>query len=888
MGETLCCVKFVLNANCYMTQKNMKKTVLLLATLLSSFAATSSLRAQVTAMIYQGNLNTGSAPANGSFDLTFTLYDSTNVPGNVIAGPLTNAATAVSNGLFTVMLDFGSGPFNGSPCWLEIGARTNGSGAFITLAPRQPIASTPYAVQALNAGNAASYTGGITDAQLSTNIARLNDGNAFTGPVNLASDLNVAGTMNGNGAGLTNVPLGALQQGGATSGQILSNNGVAWVPADSPNGGGGAQLNGTNTWTGTNTFTNTAIFDGGMLRLIENDSVATNAFAFDIFPGGLLAGMTDSNGIPTMTNLLMGTNGSIIWGTNAFNQSSLDPFGGLHIGGTNSVGAGNAVIESNLTVNGSITGDGSGLSNLNASCLAGTFSSAQLPSGVALLGANQTFTAPVNLASDLNVAGAMNGNGAGLTNVPLGALQQGGATSGQILSNNGAAWVPADSPNGGALLGANNVWGGVNTFTNTSIFELGDIFVGTNGGLDLSWDAPWGAQFLIYNGRTASNQVIPFAVYGPYRYGTNEGTPRSRVQITWDQGLWDNAYMVVDGDERVAGITDSQNGMFTIGQDVTRGMVLFHYYPYDKSFEIFTSPDGSGDPTNADYPNGMETFEIQPNGFTTIWKRGAADLGSMFQLIENDYIATNSFGFDVVSNGLLIGPVVGSGTNATHTNTSVFLGTNGNLTVNGAIFGDGSGLTNLNASSLTGAISSAQLPSGVAFLGTNQIFTGAIIFSNAANSFTGDGSGLANLNASSLTGLIAQAQFGTNVDFTSTIGDGTHNFANIVSHAHYTAVGGLVFVEIALTWSGGHNGANESSPVVISLPVAVTASYRATFTLAWVNGINFSRQLTAGASMNSAAIQIFDLNPGGAPNTLLVSNCAASGEIQLSGVFRAY
>ena len=79
--------------------------LLVVLVLLSTFnLQPSTIFAQGTAFMYQGRLSDGGSPANGNYDLRFTIYDSTNVPGTVIAGPLTNSATAVSNGLFTVNL----------------------------------------------------------------------------------------------------------------------------------------------------------------------------------------------------------------------------------------------------------------------------------------------------------------------------------------------------------------------------------------------------------------------------------------------------------------------------------------------------------------------------------------------------------------------------------------------------------------------------------------------------------------------------------------------------------------------------------------------------------------------------------------------------------------
>ncbi len=135
-------------------------------TLLVLIVTTTMAFAQGTAFTYQGRLNDGGNPANGIYDLRFTVYDSTNSPGNIIAGPVTNSATGVTNGLFTVTLDFGN-VFDGTARWLEIAVQTNSGNSFTTLAPRQPVTPAPYAIMANTASN---LLGNLPTAQLRGNV----------------------------------------------------------------------------------------------------------------------------------------------------------------------------------------------------------------------------------------------------------------------------------------------------------------------------------------------------------------------------------------------------------------------------------------------------------------------------------------------------------------------------------------------------------------------------------------------------------------------------------------------------------------------------------------------------------------------------------------------
>jgi hypothetical protein len=233
-----------------------------------AFGAVATIHAQGTAFMYQGRLNDGGSPATGNYDLQFAIYDAvTN--GNAISVPLTNSATAVSNGLFTATLDFGP-VFTGTNYWLQIGVRTNGStSAFTMLVPRQPILPVPYAIFANAASN---LLGTLATTQLSGTLPS----SAFAGYTNTVSLTNSAnffsgtfnGTFAGNGINLMNLNASQLTGGTVADARLSSN-----VPL----------LNANQTFSAANNFTNIgnsfsgSFFGNGLVGWITTNGTAVQA-----------------------------------------------------------------------------------------------------------------------------------------------------------------------------------------------------------------------------------------------------------------------------------------------------------------------------------------------------------------------------------------------------------------------------------------------------------------------------------------------------------------------------------------------------------------------------------------------------------------------------------
>lgn len=158
-----------------------------LAAILLLVTLAPGLFAQGSMFTYQGRLDALGVPANGLFDFFVSLHDAP-VDGATIGSALTVSDVRITNGLFSVALNFGVNTFDGQARWLNLSVRTNGTVNFIPLSPRQLVTPAPYAIHAGSASVASGLTGSVT----------------------------VPGTITahgfvGNGAGLTNLATGSLR-----------------------------------------------------------------------------------------------------------------------------------------------------------------------------------------------------------------------------------------------------------------------------------------------------------------------------------------------------------------------------------------------------------------------------------------------------------------------------------------------------------------------------------------------------------------------------------------------------------------------------------------------------------------------------------------------------
>jgi hypothetical protein len=263
-------------------------------------AAAASVSAQGTAFSYQGQLSASGAPANTNYDFRFAVFTApTN--GTMVSGWETNFDVPVSNGLFSVAIDFGPGIFNGtvngSNDWLDVSVRATGATSFTPLVPRQPILPVPYALFATSASN---LLGTLQATQLVGSALSSLISGSYSNKVTFVNSSNTfAGAFTGNGLNLTNLNASNLASG-TVSNALLSPD-VALTDrtqtfSATNTFSGPVNFTGTNSFSGSNIFSGPNAFTG--VNLISNNA---DVFVGNFFGNGLVGWVPVSGTTATAT-----------------------------------------------------------------------------------------------------------------------------------------------------------------------------------------------------------------------------------------------------------------------------------------------------------------------------------------------------------------------------------------------------------------------------------------------------------------------------------------------------------------------------------------------------------------------------------------------------------
>jgi hypothetical protein len=152
-----------------------------------------------TSWTYQGQLRRSGAAYNGTCNFEFNLWN-VRLGGNQQGNTLSINSVNVTNGLFTVVLDFGD-LLTGNARWLATSVQCSGDGGFTPLDPRQLITATPYALS-LRPGAQINGSGDFT-ATLSANNSGAGFGITGSGQIGLYGSTTVAGGSGVYGQGGT-------------------------------------------------------------------------------------------------------------------------------------------------------------------------------------------------------------------------------------------------------------------------------------------------------------------------------------------------------------------------------------------------------------------------------------------------------------------------------------------------------------------------------------------------------------------------------------------------------------------------------------------------------------------------------------------------------------
>jgi hypothetical protein len=711
-------------------------------------AACSRSFAQTTAFTYQGSLANGGLPANGSYDLTFTLF-STNAGGAAIAGPVTNSATAVSNGLFTVTIDFGAGVFNGGNDWLEIAVQTNGGSGFTTLAPRQQITPTPYAIYSANAGSALTATTATTAGSSTTATSATSATSATTATTANNFSGSLAGDVTGTQTATAVSAVGGQPAASVASGAAAAN---AATNANNPNTIVQRDASG-NFNAGTITATS---FNG-------NGGALTNLNASQLTGGTIPTGILTSGATNLPGHLLVVTGGTR---QITYNGQSLTNIQGSNVVGavTLAASATTATIANSATTattannfSGSLAGDVTGTQTATVVSAVGGQPAASIASGAAAANAATNANNPNtivqrdasgNFIASTITATSFNGNGGALTNLNASQLTGGTIPTGVLTS--GTTNLPGHllvvtggsrqiTYNGQSLtnIQGSNVVGAVTlaatATTATSANSATTATTANNFSGSLAGDVTGTQTATVVSAVGGQPAASVASGASAANAATNANNPNTIVQRdasgnfiagTITANLAGNATTATTATNVTGNIADSQ---------LSGNVALLN------GTNVFSGTNSFNGPVII--TNGASQFSGTFNGTVignvTVTNNYTNFSGSLNGDVTGTQVATvvSTVGGQSAASVASGAAAANAATSANTPNTIVQRDASGNFSagaITAASFsGNGGALTNLNASQLTsGIVASGLLPSNVALLNGTNTFTGPIAVSN--------------------------------------------------------------------------------------------------------------------------------------------------------------
>ena len=631
---------------------------------------------------------------------------------------MTNSATGVTNGLFTITLDFGAGVFSAGNRWLEVGVRTNGNSAFSALVPRQKITPTPYALYAAGAGTAASagavaagnIVGTLTTAQLPASVPLLGSNVTF-GAISGAG-------FAGNGAGLTNVPLLQLNSLGAVASFFSIPFGFSFAGAPA------TPVRSTSFILADvrgNSRLDLICAEGLYVEVLTNDGAGTFTPAttnlVGNYPDSIVAADVNGDGrVDLITANYVDNTVSVLTnrGDGTFTLA-VSPAVGV---GPNAITAADVNGDGRMDL---ITGN-YGLVDTN---LLGTGRTLTVLTNAGNTSFLLAGSPDVGAASYTVVATDVNGDG----RVDLISLN-GDVEELVVLTNAGLGTFVMASTNavtGGSDVVAADVNGDGRVDLLVSSLD-GLVFVLTNSGggtFAVAGTPPVGNLAFSVAVADVNNDGRPDLICPSYYANTlviltNDGTATFFPADT--NGVPAKPYWVAAADINGDGWVDLINShlstnIFTVLTNGPRGRVI--------QFTGQFAGDGAG----------LTNFHINASDLTSGMVADAL-LSTNVALLDADqmFFGMNHFinpdnSFAGVFSGIYYGSFEGS-----------------------MVAGDGSALTALNASQLaSGTVADLRLTPNVALLNRNQSFSGVNALTNQGNSFAGNGAGLTNLGPASLT-----------------------------------------------------------------------------------------------------------------------------------------